>query len=180
VDAATQRALVEAARTGDSRAWDELYRHVFLRLRAYVVRRCGRDMAEDLVNETMTRAVAAIDRFRWEPAGFDAWVFGIARRVTASHNRTAARARGRAYAQEPVQSTAGLPGEAIELDEDHAAVRRAFARLRPSDRELLELRFVANLSSEEVAAVLGKRVGTIRTAQSRALARLREILGDEE
>jgi RNA polymerase sigma-70 factor (ECF subfamily) len=52
---------------------------------------------------------------------------------------------------------------------------------RPAaDRELLELRVMAGLSSEQTAAVLGRTPGAVRTAQSRALARLRQLLEERE
>ena len=58
-------------------------------------------------------------------------------------------------------------------------MRRAFTRLGVNDQELLELRVVAGLSSEDTAAALGKRPGAIRMAQVRALARLRRILEED-
>ena len=57
-------------------------------------------------------------------------------------------------------------------------MRRAFGRLRAEDQELLELRVVAGLSAEQVAAVQGRRAGAVRMAQSRALSRLRELLAE--
>ena len=57
--------------------------------------------------------------------------------------------------------------------EQAAAVRVAFERLAPEERELLELRVQGGLSSEEVGRLLGKRPGAVRMAQARALQRLR-------
>ena len=68
------------------------------------------------------------------------------------------------------------PLESVVLGEEQDAVRSAFARLSERDRELLELRVVAGLSAEEVASVLDMRPGAVRTAQSRALERLRGLL----
>jgi len=67
-------------------------------------------------------------------------------------------------------------GEDLELSDDHTEMRRAFSRLSPKERELLELRLVSGLTVDEVARVLGKRAGAIRTAQSRAVANLRQLL----
>jgi RNA polymerase sigma-70 factor (ECF subfamily) len=66
--------------------------------------------------------------------------------------------------------------DAIVADEEAAAVRAAFAQLKPADRELLELRVIAGLSADDTAVALGKRPGAIRMAQARALARLRKAL----
>ena len=57
-------------------------------------------------------------------------------------------------------------------------LRAAFERLDRDERELLELRVVAGLSSAEVADVLGKQPSAVRMAQKRALARLRVFVGE--
>ena len=170
-------ALVAAARAGDVEAWVQLYRGVYPRLRAYMVRRVGAQHAEDAVSDTVCRAVAGVHRLEVGPAGFDGWIFGIARRVAADHHRRAGR-RPRVASDVPGDS-GPEPGDALSTFEDHRQLRQAFARLTPADRELLELRVVAGLSAEQVAAVLGKRAGAVRTAQSRALARLRALLTDD-
>jgi RNA polymerase sigma-70 factor (ECF subfamily) len=66
------------------------------------------------------------------------------------------------------------------VGDEQASVRAAFALLPDRDRELLELRVVAGLSSEEVAAILDMRPGAVRTAQARALDKLRAVLGGAE
>jgi RNA polymerase sigma-70 factor (ECF subfamily) len=176
-----QRRLVELAKEGDHDAWDELLGRVYPRLRAYAAQRVGAvETADDVVNETMSRAVMSIDRFQWKPGGgFDAWLFGIARRVAADEHRRLARA-----AREPKGPDRSMadpaPGEALELAEDHARIRASFERLSSRDREILELRVIAGLSVDHAAAVLGKRAGALRTAQSRALARLRGLLEEQQ
>lgn len=169
-----QQLLVQKARDGDHDAWAALYIGIYPRLRAYAAARTDPGAVEDLVNETMARAVAGIHRFTWEPTGFDAWIFGIMRNVYLEHIRKTQRRR-RDAAPEMVYDGVH-PGEAIELAEDHKAVRAAFAKLSPRDREILELRLISGLSVEQAAKVLGKRSGAVRTAQSRALANLRQFM----
>jgi RNA polymerase sigma-70 factor (ECF subfamily) len=166
--------MVERARDGQRDAWEHLYRNVYPRLHAYAVRHAGANVGEDLVNETMARAVAAIHRFRWEAGGFDAWLFGILRRVCAEHQRRLGRRR-RELTFEPT-TNGSEPGDDIERAEDYAEVRRAFELLSSAERELLELRLIAGLSADDVARLLGKRAGAVRTAQSRALANLRRLM----
>jgi RNA polymerase sigma-70 factor (ECF subfamily) len=176
--------LVTAARTGDQDAWELLYRGVHRRLRAYVARRVGTEHVEDMMSETMTRAVAGLDAFAMGPAGFDGWVFGIARRVVFEHNRrtdTARRRGGEVEAQAAERrSSEPEPGDELALADEHDFVRRLFAKLSPAEQELLELRVVAGLTADEVARVLGKRPGAVRTAQSRALANLRKLMEAED
>ena len=168
--------LLSALRAGDVSAWESLYRSTYAKLRNYAASRLGPDDAEDVVNETMLRAVGAIGRFQPTPAGLDPWLFGIARRVVGDHQRRAARAK-RPEPRPALADDRADPGEQLEAAEEGETVRRAFGRLSPGDRELLELRVVGGLSVEEVAAALGKRPGAVRTAQSRALAKLRDELG---
>jgi RNA polymerase sigma-70 factor (ECF subfamily) len=172
--------LVDAARAGDQDAWEQLYRHAYPRLRAYAARRVGVEHADDVVSETMTRAVHAIDRFELGPVGFDGWLFGIARRVSADHHRRAERAvrRGRdAVAANGDGAAAGVSiDDGLVLADEHEQVRRLFGLLNDAERELLELRVIAGLSADDAAAALGKRPGAVRTAQSRALQRLRSLL----
>lgn len=174
---ADQPTLVARARDGDPAAWEALYRELYPRLLAYAGRRLDPDAARDAVSEAMARAVARIGRFAWTGGGFDAWLFGILRHVVIDARRFATR---RAADTDPDEAPASGPGPLNRLlgAEASSALRDAFARLSPLDQEVLELRVVAGLSSDEVASVLGKRPGAVRMAQARALARLRELLED--
>ncbi len=170
--------LVVSARAGDHGAWEQLYCRIYPRLRGYAVRRVPSEAVDDVVSETMTRAVESIGRFRWAARDFDPWLFGIARHVCADHHRRAGRGERIERAARGLVTVDGDPGERMELVEEHSGVRVAFERLDPQDREILELRVIAGLSAEQVGKVLGKRAGAIRTAQSRALARLRTNLDE--
>ncbi|MDQ1424952.1 MAG: polymerase sigma-70 factor, subfamily, partial [Acidimicrobiaceae bacterium] len=66
-----------------------------------------------------------------------------------------------------------LVGERLDADEEARAMRVAYGKMTDDERELLDLRVIGALSAEEVGELLGRRPGAIRTAQSRALTRLR-------
>jgi RNA polymerase sigma-70 factor (ECF subfamily) len=172
--------LVRAACDGDGAAWEALYRSIYPRLRAYFVRRVGAEHADDSVSETMTRAVASIHRFQWGDAGFDGWVFGIARHVSVDHHRRLDRVRryrhvGRLFSAGKFDGTEPVDHDLI-IGDDQALIRQLFVRLSPAEQEVLELRVIAGLSAEQVGEVLGRSPGAVRTAQSRALAHLRELM----
>lgn len=169
------QALVQRAQGDDPDAWEKLYRLSYPSLLAYARRRVwGRTDADDAVSETFARAYNRIGDFYWTGGGFTAWLFGILRNVVLEARRRDRR----------VSPQAGNYDERVEddcmdallLDEEVAAVRAAFATLAPDDQEILELRVVSALCAEEVAVVVGKRPGAVRTAQSRALSRLRTAL----
>jgi RNA polymerase sigma-70 factor (ECF subfamily) len=173
-------ALVAAARSGDADAWEALYRRAYPRLFAYARRRLASDdAARDAVSETMARAVRGLGRYRAEGDGFDAWLSGIVRHVVLDAQRAGARRTARldgVGALPDVASSEDGPEERLLGSLEAASMRAAFALLSDADRELLELRVVLGLSSDEVATALGKRPGAVRMAQARALDRLRALL----
>lgn len=171
------QSLAKRAAACDPDAWETIFRRSHGRLFAFARRRTSsKDAADDAVSETMVRALETIDRFRWDGAGFDAWLFGILRNVVFEGYRSEQRSRrDRAFAADRSVGTDG-PLEAAVAREEADHVRAAFDRLTPDEQELLELRVVAGLSSEGAAHVLGKRPGAVRMAQARALGRLRVML----
>jgi RNA polymerase sigma-70 factor (ECF subfamily) len=157
---------------GDLDAWEEVYLAVYPRLYGYAAHRVGPDGARDVVSETMTRALAKVAGFRRDGV-FDAWLFGICRNVIREHLRHATSPGTRFDA---AAGRAEDPADEVVAIDERSAVRRAFARLPERDREVLELRILAGLSTDAVADVLHKHPGAIRMAQSRALGRLRSML----
>ena len=177
-DTVAQDELVARLRAGDPASWETLYRHMYPSMLAYARRRVRTtEEAQDAVAEALARTVAGIDRLAGAGARPESWLFGVLRHVVLDRQRTSYRRRD---LPERRAIDGADPLETIVVDEERQDVRHAFARLPERDRELLELRVVAGLSADEVAGVLGLRPGAVRTAQSRALARLRSMLASVE
>ncbi len=173
-DSVKQGGEVGRLRAGDPHAWETLYRRVYPSMLAYARRRLATtEEAQDAVSEALTRTVAGIDRLDATGATPESWLFGVLRHVVLDRQRTSYRHRDLPARREITDVD---PVESVVLGAEHDTVRVAFGRLPERDRELLELRVVAGLSAEEVATVLDMRPGAVRTAQSRALERLRGLL----
>ena len=116
-----------------------------------------------------------IGEFTWSRAGIDGWLFGIARNVVYETYRDCRRATPSdlAWLTNEPEAHGGDPSDRLVNDEEAQMLRIAFDRLAVDDQQLLELRVVFGLDSSEVGAVIGRRPGAVRTAQSRALRRLR-------
>jgi RNA polymerase sigma-70 factor (sigma-E family) len=130
-----------------------------------------RHHAEDLVQETLAKMYRSWWRMQRieNPAAYAQTV--LARTFISQR-------RKRSWSEQP---TAALPDgvhQAGDL-ELRLALRDALAELAPLDRAVLVLRFFEDRSVEQVALDLGKNAGAIRTRTSRALDRLRAVLGDE-
>ena len=170
------RVLIDGVRARDPDAWEALYRGSYAMMFGYAHRRLGtNERADDAVMEAMTRALARIDSFTWRGVGIQAWLFGILRNVILEMVR---RPEPSALTGHDPPDTQPNALEGLVADEEHAAVRAAFARLSPEDQEVLELRMVHRIEADAVGRAIGKRAGAVRMAQARALSRLRVLLAE--
>jgi RNA polymerase sigma-70 factor (ECF subfamily) len=143
------------------------------RVYAYAAYRLGDGAdAEDATSDTFERALryrSSYDRSKGEPV---AWLLGIARRCVDDLLET----------RPPVSELdydVAAPGD---LEPDlirDLTVRRAVLGLDPRSRELVALRYGADLTARQIAELLGERTNTVEVALHRALGRLRSVLESE-
>lgn len=181
LDPETLRSTVDRARTHDPDAWEALYRHCYPRLISYARRRLhDHQAAEDAVSEAMARALRGIEGFTWQGVGFDGWMYGILRNVVNEQRRghyRRVRLVGRHSSERATgDHDASTPSRAAERADEERALLEALSRLDDDERELLELRLVGELTAAEAGELLDKQPGAIRTAQMRALKRLRTFM----
>ncbi len=172
--------------TGTSPADEALFRRLyadhFRAVVAFAVRRAEQpDDAADVVADTFLVVWRRLDDV---PVGDEAlpWLYGVARRVLANQRRSLLR-RERLGAR--LRSTlrevpAPDPGDAADSGAVVDRVRAAMDSLSPADRELLQLVGWEELEPQEVAVVLDLPAATVRTRLTRARARLRAALGDDD
>ncbi|MEX0682979.1 MAG: sigma-70 family RNA polymerase sigma factor [Dehalococcoidia bacterium] len=169
---------MDAARTGDERALSELYQTYFPRVYRYILARTGNTYdAEDLAEEVFMRVLEAIDRFQWREAPFSAWLFRIAHNAVISQRRKeTARGRSSPLTDGLPIGTAG-PEELVESRLVLNEVLKAAQRLPDAQRQVIALRFSAGLSVAETARAMGKGEGNVKVIQHKAIAKLREMMG---
>lgn len=171
--------VIDRARNGDRAAFGELYDLHASSVYRYLLYRVRQPSdAEDLTSEVFTRAFANIHRYRWQGKSFLAWLYTIARNAVTDRRRrerpTVDLEDAFSLAEDgPTAHERAVHGEAVE------ALRDAVKYLTIEQQEVLVLRFVENLSSREVAQMLGKNEGAVRALQFRALCRLRKLLEEE-
>jgi RNA polymerase sigma factor (sigma-70 family) len=180
--------ILTAAQDGGEWAVAVLYRWLHPAVVGYLRARGGDD-AEDLASETWIAVARGLSNFSGDETAFRSWVFTIAHRRLIDHHRTTAR-RPRSRTLHPVEgdvhdgtldiSAADDPaGEVIAAMAGDEAVRRIVKLLPRDQAEIVLLRVVAGLPVDEVAAITGRRPGTVRVLQHRALRRLAERLDDD-
>jgi RNA polymerase sigma-70 factor, ECF subfamily len=173
-------AVLAGAREGAPRALEAIYRDLAPAVLGYL-RGLGAREPEDVTSEVFVGVVRGLPRFVGDERAFRSWVFAIAHRRLIDERRWMARRR-----EEPVDPAllAGpLSGAAVGDTEEEATERlggawalRVLASLTEDQRAVLLLRVLADLSVEDVGAILGKHPGAVKALQRRALASLARTL----
>jgi RNA polymerase sigma-70 factor (ECF subfamily) len=173
--------VLAAAREGEGWALSQLYRAVYPRFVGYVRAIASAD-AEDVAADAWLDVARGLHRFEGGEQAFRAWAFTIARRRLLDLRRS--RARRRTDPVDPVELV--VAGGAGDVEEEALAslgtgwaIRLITSSLSPDQAEVVILRVIGELGVDEVAAIMGKRPGTIRVLQHRALRRLAQVLQGE-
>ncbi len=179
-----QQALVRRALDGSVDAYQELVRgHEEVAFRVAILITGDATEAGDAASEAMVKAFYALDRFHPD-APFRPWLL----RIVANEARNRRRSSGRRarLADRVGRANLRASGDAAPSPEDavisaieHQALFDAVRSLGERDREVVALRFFAELSEAETAAALGCAPGTAKSRLHRALARLRQAMPAE-
>jgi RNA polymerase sigma-70 factor (ECF subfamily) len=168
------------AQAGHGTALGELFHDVHPRVVRYL-RAFEPSEAEDLASDTWLALASALPTFRGDEQGLRALAFTIARRRLIDLQRRRARHRSVPIGAEHIEerTPAGdVEEEALTALATEAALERVGA-LPVDQAEVILLRVLGGLPVDEVARILGKRPGTIRVTQHRALRRLAERMSQE-
>ena len=164
--------VLRLLRARDQAAWADFYDRHAADVRAYIRRMGGRE-PDDLLGETMVQVVRDIARFTGEPSELRAWLFGIARNRVIDDAR---RRRVRPAEVDPADSDPVDTSAPFDMP-DLQTLSTLLEALTPDQKEVLWLRFGADLSVEETARTVGKNPDAVAALTMRALRRLRKLAG---
>jgi RNA polymerase sigma-70 factor, ECF subfamily len=167
-------ALVQAAKAGDATAFGELYERYRDAIYRFCLARTGTSHdAEDLTSDVFVKALNSIDRYQDRGLPFAAFLYRIARNAAIDRSRTLKQPLSvDGLLQEPA-SKQNVELEALFAVEK-SILMDALTKLKSEHRDVVVMRFIEGYSALEVAQLLGKTEGAIRTLQHRALERLRK------
>ncbi len=172
--------LVRRACNGDSEAFGSLYERSLDRVYRYIYFRVTDDAtAEDLTSKVFLKAWENLPRYKAGKAPFIAWLYTIARNTVIDYYRTKRQTSA-------LDEIASLPGNDPLPDERYEAVfaaqslRQSLQQLTELQREVVTMKLIDGLDTEEIAARLRKSSGAIRALQMRALQALGRILAGED
>lgn len=158
--------------------YDRYYPHVA----RYCLRRLfDRSVAEDVTSDVFLKVAAHLRHFSGTTeADFRCWLFRIASNAVNAWLRQTRRRQALWDAAARSRCPDERPGSRLSLVEhdllDWPVVYQAILKLDERTQSIVSLRFFADCSHDEIARILQIRPGTVRTALSRSLARLREML----
>ncbi len=170
-------ASMTAYQAGEAAAFERLYQRLAPRLRKYLISlTLSVPRAEDLLQETFLQIHRSRHTYA-SPRPVEPWAFGIARHVYLMDCR--AWARRRRLEVDPGETLPELPvPPAAEGTFDRDLLRRAVAGLPEDRRELLLLHHVWGFSFQEIAGMLGIRVGAAKVRAHRARKQLESLLAE--
>lgn len=168
------------ARTGDTAGIEAFHRWLAQPLTAFASSRRAID-PEGAVNDAFTRVFARLDTFDGSSEDFRRWIFTIVRNLVIDQHRAASR-------QVPIDHGA-LPGQALEQEAaghnveslalaalEDESTERLLATLTDDQREVIALRIIADLSINDVAAIVDKTPAAVKRLQARGLSSLERTL----
>jgi RNA polymerase sigma-70 factor (ECF subfamily) len=165
-----------AAQTGAGWALASLYSDLQPPLLRYLLAQEPGE-GEDLASQVWLDVGRAIAGFQGDESAFRCWIFTIARRRVLDLRRRRARRRTNPV---PIERLANRPDPLNQVDAVEEGQALAQLAALPTEwAEIVLLRVVAGLDSNEVARVTGKKPGTVRVIQKRALERLAELIARE-
>jgi RNA polymerase sigma-70 factor (ECF subfamily) len=173
LDRLHEQVLVLRCQAGDAAAFADLVGRYYHRLGGYLRRLIGEGEAADALQDVWLAVWRGLPRLA-DPAAFPAWAFRIAR------DRAFRELRRRGLPSLPADETIPATDKDEGLAPDEAAgLHAALDRLPPAHRDVLLLRFAEEMGYDQIAAVVGVPVGTVRSRIHYAKRALRELLERE-
>jgi RNA polymerase sigma-70 factor, ECF subfamily len=172
--------LITRAQNGEPAVIGEIFERYHISIFRYLYYRLGdRQQAEDLTSEVFLRMMKSISNYRPRNVTFQAWLFQIARNLAIDQYRKA-HSRVDVGLEEEMMGKAESVEPSVDRTLTGQSLYRALEKLTGDQRDVIVLRFIANMPIAQVAQTLHKSEFAVKSLQRRALSTLREILTEWE
>jgi RNA polymerase sigma-70 factor, ECF subfamily len=172
--------IVAKSVAGDSAAITELYDAFADRVYRFLLVHAREPAdAEDLLQRTFLKVIEGLPRYEERGLPFGAWIFRIARNTVIDHARTRRDHASLDAVLDHPDDRRG-PAELAEIASEQDVIRSALLMLTPDQREVIIYRYFADLTPREIGSLMGRREGSVRALQFRAMEVLRTRLSRHE
>lgn len=173
--------LVERARRREPHAWAEIYERFGGQIYGFFLNQVRNvESAEDLTAGVFLEALQAANRFQGTPSDLRAWLFRIGRNNLIDQARRKSVKSGPIEDADPAElaraSEVQDPQELAIASLERQRVLRAIEGLAPDQKEVLLLRLTGDLTSAQIAKLVGKTPGAVKALQHRAVAALAKTM----
>ncbi len=173
-----QRRPIDKNSNATIEAFTEMYNNYVSKIYRYILFRVGDEKtAEDLTSLVFMKAWESLEHYRPTGAQFITWLFTIAHNTIIDHYRT--------YKDTVTLDTSiKEPSDRLSPEEESVShfekesLRKAIRNLTREQQNVVILKFIDGLTTEEIASQLGKRTGTVRALQMRALQSLSRLMAE--
>lgn len=171
----TDDMVLELAIQGDTEAFSVLYERNVERIYNYIFYRTGSPAdAEDLTERVFFRALGHIQSFKIRGIPFSAWLYRIAHNLVANWHRDNQRNKEVPLEDhETLAAKLAHPEHELEANQEKEMLLKAIRKLPADRQQLIILKFVEHLSNAEVAVIMGRSEGAIKSLFHRTLMALR-------
>lgn len=185
MDLSEERELVRQAQESPD-AFAGLYDQYYPRIFGYVLRRSANlEAAQDITSETFLKALAKLWQFQWRSISFSSWLYKIATNEVNQYFRRAEYKKSVSLEElqeqgfellSPLDPESELieAQEKLKQHEEFLNIQQRIVQLPAKYQEVITLRFFERKQIKEIAEILGKREGTIKSLLHRAVEKLRE------
>ncbi len=172
----TAENAVELARTGDPDAFSYLYSQNVSRIYNYIFYRVGsEDDAEDITSRVFYRAFGHIKNYEEKGIPFSAWLYRIAHNLIANWHRDRQRRKEVSLDEQPeIPQRLDLPEAVVEKNQETELLLKGIRRIAPDRQQLILLKYLEDLSNAEIAQIMGRTEGAIKSLYHRALIALKD------
>ncbi|MCD6233184.1 RNA polymerase sigma factor [bacterium] len=182
-----EKELIKEAKKNPE-VFGKLYEQHYSKIFGYILKRTADlEIAQDITSETFFKALKKLWQFRWRNISFSAWLYRIANNEIANYfrkNKNCSTSLDKLLEEkgfEPVTlhnpETEFLEAqEKLKKHQDFLEIQEKIFQLPIKYQEVITLRFFEKKKIKEIAEILGKKEGTIKSLLSRGLEKLRELI----
>jgi RNA polymerase sigma-70 factor (ECF subfamily) len=178
-----EKDLIERAKYS-SEAFGELYDMYYDRIFGYALRRSANiEYAKDITSEVFLKALKNIVKFQWQGVPFSHWLYRITNRAISDYHNSRKREVNYETASNvenpPFQHKTTDSKDIMKTYDDYLDLHRYISRLSSKHQEVITLRYFEDLSMADMAAILQKPEGTIKSMLHRGIDNLRKMMEAE-
>jgi len=169
--------LVARAKEGEAEAFGLLYDFYMPRIYRFVLFKVGhREEAEDLTHQVFLKAWEHVETYESRGYPFGSWLYRIARNAVIDHHRRSKPQVSIDDLGPDILTEEGTQGKELDIKIEWSVMLESIFKLKDVEQDVLIMRFVDDLTHQEVAKAIGKSEGATKVIQHRALKNLKKLI----